>query len=127
MSSGIAPPIQIVAAGKCPQGAAPGDTVSDVVGCDVVNGGTGQWQVTAKDPRVLPNNGHALIVSGGNGSNPTGGVVFGQSQAQTVVGADGVARTLFLYSTYGAVSGVAIDVESQFIIVRWPNVPTNVE
>ncbi len=128
MSSGIIPPIQIVAAGLCPQGLSGGDTVRDVVGCDVISAGTGQWQVTMKDKRVLPNNGHALIAVPGNAANVGGGITFGQGSAS--VNSDGF--TVFQFSTYaslspGVYSGALIDVETQFIVVRWPNVPTNVE
>jgi hypothetical protein len=109
------PPIQIVAAGVCPQLTASGRDSPNTIGCVATSGGGGSWQIVVSDPTVLPNGHCALIVSGGNGSNPTGGVSFGQAQSQTVNG-----LTLFSFSTYAVATGTALDVESQFIIVKWP-------
>ena len=113
--NGIVPPIQIVAAGICPQNLAAGKAARDVVGALVVSGGTGVWLITVNDPTVLPDTSCALILSPGSGSNISKGISFGQSQPQTV---DGL--TQFSFSTYRNDTGAAVDLESQFIIVRWP-------
>lgn len=115
MSGGIQPPIQIAAAGVCPQNLAAGRAAPNVIGATAISGGNGVWLVTAKDPTILPDGSWALIAFPGNGSNLPEGVSFGQSQAQTVNG-----FTLFSYSTYRNDTGAALDVESRFVIVKWP-------
>jgi len=104
------PPFQIVAAGICPQGLSAGQLAPNVVGCTVQNGGTGIWLLTALDPTIAVGT-CALILSPGSGSNLPQGIAFGQSQQ---------VGTAFSFSSYRNDTGAAIDIEIQFIIVRWP-------
>lgn len=106
----LQPPFQIIAAGVCPQGLSPGARAPNVVGAVVINGGTGVWQITVTDPTALPGD-CVLILSPGGGSNLAGGIAFGQS-TQSV--------NVFSFSTYRNDTNAAVDVESQFIVVRWP-------
>ena len=105
-----ATPSVIAAAGICPQGLAPGAFAPGQQGCTVQNEGTGMWEITADDPSIVPGN-SGLMLSPGSGSNVAEGIAFGQSQ-QT--------GNVFSYSTYRNDTGAAVDVESQFMIVKFP-------
>jgi len=106
---------EIVAAGVLPQGLTAGQRAPNVVGAVATKGGgnPGNWQIAVSDPAIQQGS-CALILSPGSGSNTASGIVFGQS-AQ--------AGSVFTFDAYRNDTGVAIDVEVQFVVVRWPVPP----
>jgi len=108
------PPFPVVAAGICPQGLSPGQLAPNVVGCTAQNGGTGLWIVLVTDPTILVGN-SVCIPAPGSGSNLAKGVSFGQAQQQIVGG-----FSQFTFQVYRNDTGAAVDLECQFVIVKWP-------
>jgi hypothetical protein len=104
------PPFQIIAAGVCAQGTSPGQYAPNTVACKALNGGTGVWQVTVDDLSVARGR-CVLILSPGSAANIAEGISFGQSGQQ---GRD------FLFTIYRNDTGAVVDVEAQFIVVKWP-------
>jgi hypothetical protein len=107
----IQPPFQIVAAGICPQNLSPSDIAPNTCLCVVQRGTTGIWTILADDPTVVPGN-SVLILSPGGASNLAEGISFGQSSQ---------AGALFSFESYRNDTGAPVDVEVQFIIVKFPS------
>ena len=98
-----------IAAGICPQGLSAGDKAPNTCRCTVISGGTGIWLITVDDPTIAPGD-VVLIPAPGSGSNIPKGISFGQTQQ---------VANAFAIGVYRNDTGALVDVEMQFIVVRF--------